>query len=420
MTEPSMVGDVAEVPKISEEEMVKRLMSSGKYRITNMLLPEPESSVPSFKGKGRGKVLRDSILASQGNTSTPVNKNLKVQLFDVPNHSHIQNEHEMAYQVINPIIPKLPLFSGEEPCPKSEVTYYEWNFEVKCSLTDDSISPNSMLQAFRRSLRGSARQVLMSLGTHASLEVVLKKMESMFANTSARNNVMQEFFNAYQQPQESVTAFACRLESILYSAVDKFQMSDDTRNDMLRSKFWTSLHSEQLRSQTRHKYDSVESYEDLIKEIRRVEHELTVANNPSPMSNPVKLGTADNSRHPPYANTQRPSSSKMYQNVVTANTSSSSESLLESKFNRRFEEFDKKLELIMNKIDQMPTYIHPPPNMPNNAPYNHPTPNVPNNAMYNNPPPNVHNNFRGRGRGYQGHNQARGGYRGRMQNQPKE
>ena len=106
--------------------------------------------------------------------------------------------------------------------------------------------------------------------------------------------------------------------------------------------------------------------------------------------------------------------------MVTANTSSSSESLLESKFNRRFEEFDKKLELIMNKIDQMPTYIHPPPNMPNNAPYNHPTPNVPNNATYNNPPPNVHNNFRGRGRGYQGHNQARGEYRGRMQNPPKE
>lgn len=41
--------------------------------------------------------------------------------------------------------------------------------------------------------------------------------------------------------------------------------------------FWTSLRSEKLKGQTRHKYDSITKYDKLLLEIRRVEKELSIS-----------------------------------------------------------------------------------------------------------------------------------------------
>ena len=45
---------------------------------------------------------------------------------------------------------------------------------------------------------------------------------------------------------------------------------------MLRHKFWQSLSSEKLKSQTRHKYDTVFNYDKLLREIRMVEKQLVI------------------------------------------------------------------------------------------------------------------------------------------------
>ena len=49
---------------------------------------------------------------------------------------------------------------------------------------------------------------------------------------------------------------------------------------MLRSKFWTSLHSQQLWNSTRHLYDSVKDFQKLLREIRKVEQEDSNINKP--------------------------------------------------------------------------------------------------------------------------------------------
>ena len=144
--------------------------------------------------------------------------------------------------------------------------------------SDPSVTEYTCLQALRRSLKGPARQVIISLGEKATLSQILHKLSSMFASTSDNNNVMQEFFSAFQKTGEPVTTFACRLEGILTNAKDGSHLSMETRNEMLRCKFWTSLTSDQLKSQTRHKYDTVKEYEQLIKEVRTVEHEMSLSN----------------------------------------------------------------------------------------------------------------------------------------------
>ena len=85
---------------------------------------------------------------------------------------------------------------------------------------------------------------------------------------------MQIFYSASQKEGESVTAYGCRLENILQMAVQNDHISGNAKDDMLRSKFWAGLRSDKLKNQTRHKYDSIKSYDLLLKEIRAVDLEI--------------------------------------------------------------------------------------------------------------------------------------------------
>ncbi len=157
-------------------------------------------------------------------------------------------------------VPKLSLFSGDEPPRKGDTTYDVWHFEVKCIITDTTFTEPLILQAIRKALRGMARQVLIPLGETASSADIVAKLDGLFGNVSSNESVMQRFYAETQKENESVTAFGCRLESLLQIAIENGYVSSLAKNDMLRSKFWTSLRSEQLKSQTRHKYDSTKSF----------------------------------------------------------------------------------------------------------------------------------------------------------------
>ncbi|MCG7874804.1 MAG: hypothetical protein N0C90_00560, partial [Candidatus Thiodiazotropha endolucinida] len=47
------------------------------------------------------------------------------------------------------------------------------------------------------------------------------------------------------------------------------------KNDMLRNKFWTGLMDDRLKNASRHKYDSVRDFGELLREVRKIEMELT-------------------------------------------------------------------------------------------------------------------------------------------------
>lgn len=68
---------------------------------------------------------------------------------------------------------------------------------------------------------------------------------------------------------------------MLQNVIDNEYISKSSKNDLLRHKFWTSLSSERLKSQTRHKYDTLKSYDHLLLEIRKVEKEMTINKNPA-------------------------------------------------------------------------------------------------------------------------------------------
>lgn len=155
------------------------------------------------------------------------------------------NSINQVYE-LNNNIPRIPQFSGDDPPQKGDVSYKEWRFEVQCLIGDPDIKPNLLIQSIRRSLRGTAKTMLIPLGEKAGVKQILDKLDILFGEIANNGMIMQEFFNAFQLPGENVTSFGGRLETMLQNAIDNGYLDSASKNDLLRHKFWTSLSSEKL------------------------------------------------------------------------------------------------------------------------------------------------------------------------------
>lgn len=112
----------------------------------------------------------------------------KVQNFgDTSKSNKLQNTfHDQYGNSINQVyeqnnnIPRIPQFSGDDPPQKGDVSYKEWRFEVQCLIGDPDIKPNLLIQSIRRSLRGTAKTMLIPLGEKAGVKQILDKLDILF------------------------------------------------------------------------------------------------------------------------------------------------------------------------------------------------------------------------------------------------
>jgi hypothetical protein len=114
----------------------------------------------------------------------------------------------------------------------------------------------------------------MHLGEDASLEDILHKLETVYGIVESGMTLLQQFYNAHQEVQESVAEYGCRLEDILGKAVRRGAVSKQQVGEMLRNKLWTGLRDERMRNATRYKYETVKDVDMLMAELRAVEHEM--------------------------------------------------------------------------------------------------------------------------------------------------
>lgn len=70
-------------------------------------------------------------------------------------------------------------------------------------------------------------------------------------------------------------SYGMKLETILQSAVEKGHISQTTRNDLLRTKFWSGLRDSELKNASRYKYETTKDFDSLRKEIRAIELEIS-------------------------------------------------------------------------------------------------------------------------------------------------
>lgn len=89
------------------------------------------------------------------------------------------NTSTQVYEITNNV-PRIPQFSGDEPPQKGDVSYKEWRFLVQCLVGDPDIKPNLLIQSIRRSLRGTAKNMLIPLGEKATVKQILSKLDVLF------------------------------------------------------------------------------------------------------------------------------------------------------------------------------------------------------------------------------------------------
>ena len=169
--------------------------------------------------------------------------------------------------------PYLTQFSGTEPELKNESSFEDWKAETQCLIKSKVYPDYIVSQAIRNSLKGQARKALSTLDPLTNSDGIISKLESLFGNVASGLSILQEFFTAVQNSDETVTMWGLRIEEILQRAIEKGEVPSERRNHLLKDKFWRSLHSFDLKIATKVYFDKISDFEVLRSKVRE-EREL--------------------------------------------------------------------------------------------------------------------------------------------------
>ena len=169
-------------------------------------------------------------------------------------------------------VPRISHFWGTTE-QKDATSYDLWHYEVECLLNEGRYSKEVISEAIRRSLKGEAAKLAMRMGPKAATGELLDKLHGRYGVVMTESSLLTRFYTSVQADKEDVTAWSVRLEDIIQQVHHKGLISFGTMREMLRSKLWSGLRDEQLRQATRHKYDAIKDFDELVIEIRRVESE---------------------------------------------------------------------------------------------------------------------------------------------------
>ena len=82
------------------------------------------------------------------------------------------------------------------------VTYEDLSLEVKClqnAQQSNNLQEHIVLQAFRNSLKSSARSLLVPLGENASVTDILNKFDGFYGNVSSSETLIKSFDSDFQK-----------------------------------------------------------------------------------------------------------------------------------------------------------------------------------------------------------------------------
>jgi hypothetical protein len=181
-----------------------------------------------------------------------------------------------THHVISAPLPRLSQFSGDVN-NKGDVSYQQWKCELLDLSHDHIYTQHQLSQCVRRSLRGTAADVLLHLGDSITVSTVFDKFDNIFGDVLPSDILFEQFYTARQKDGESVATWACRLEDVLVKlrARDPLAVSVVTSQGMVRSKFWSGLYCEKLKGALRHRFDGGATYNELLVAARVAELEST-------------------------------------------------------------------------------------------------------------------------------------------------
>lgn len=166
-------------------------------------------------------------------------------------------------------VPKVSIFSGD---PNGATSYDVWKYEIQC-LLKENYPRISISEAIRRSLKGNAKKVVMCLGSNASIDEIILKLDSVYGNIRPQVDILQEFYSMFQGDKENVASWGCRLESVLKKARDAGDIAFTDYDSMLKERFWSGLRPS-IKHVTYYEHDKCTTYNQLLVEIRKRENSI--------------------------------------------------------------------------------------------------------------------------------------------------
>ena len=114
--------------------------------------------------------------------------------------------------------PKLSTYFGDSA--KCDVSWETFKFEVESVQKGSTFSQEQILLGIRRAVKGEAGDIVRRLGTDATLEQIITKLDSTYGIMDTKEMVLRKFYSCVQKSDEAVTSFALRLEELFSRACD--------------------------------------------------------------------------------------------------------------------------------------------------------------------------------------------------------
>ena len=96
-----------------------------------------------------------------------------------------------------------------------------------------------IVQCMRNSLRGYARNTLLTLPESASPIHSIDKLEGIYGNVYSNDTLLLSFYAGKQMNGQSVADYGRKLECVLQKVDDTCILNPEVRNDILRGNFWS-------------------------------------------------------------------------------------------------------------------------------------------------------------------------------------
>ena len=173
----------------------------------------------------------------------------------------VQNQHKLSF------------FSGDTKTKGGEVSFEIWKYEIECLQLDDACSPEALNRLVRRSLRGEAGQMVLNMAPDATTQDIVHKLEGFYGSLGSGAVLLQQLYCTRQLPGEAIAAYSARLQLLMDQVEKRGGITSSSKDETLRIVFWRGLMDEGVRQAIRHRYETTQSFDELIRIARAMEQE---------------------------------------------------------------------------------------------------------------------------------------------------
>ena len=167
--------------------------------------------------------------------------------------------------------PKISIFFGDEP--RGEVSWATFKYEVDALIDSKSYTDEQVLHGMRRSLKGKAGDKLRILGTDVKLRDVLRHLDIAYGTVESKESVMRKLYQSQQGLDETVEAYASRIEDLYHRAVNLRAIPNTEGKELLKETFHAGLRKD-LKLMTMYQKDAYFSFDELKRALRKLESDL--------------------------------------------------------------------------------------------------------------------------------------------------